>query len=175
MIVFAWMLQHMLKSATNITICWNTVTLSTMHKKSYLDSYGTKLARLVKMLLAHTHTHTILAFACWLRCRLWVIHIKGSWIEMYDQSVCQGSELQTGRGVTQTYWCTHIGTKTCEKGSFLYYNTYSIFYVEGPENVDFQEEGVFIKNLVSLGGQIWCETPQNPCLWIFSWGNLKLV
>ena len=40
----------------------------------------------------------------------------------------------------------------CEKGLFLQYNAYHAFCVYGSENIDFQEKGLFLKDLAGLGG-----------------------
>ena len=48
----------------------------------------------------------------------------------------------------------------------------------GVWKLEFQERGLFCFvlfcfNLANLGGQIWCETAQNPCIGVFFWKKAK--
>ena len=85
--------------------------------------------------------------------------------------------VQTFIGGTRVYnRCTHVWTKNLWKGVFLAVKGITeISHSRAWKCLLLGKGKVVFTNLVSLGGQTWCETAQNACLELFSWEKLELV
>ena len=93
-------------------------------------------------------------------------------------SLNDSSRFVGGGGSIQINWCTHAWTKKkCKKRSFFtVWHKKHILHLGIWKYWPFQEKGLFFFKIRQVsGGQIWCETAQNPCLWVFSWRALNLL